>query len=89
MKRDTSLTKFTAIFRHVFPASLTDVSADYCQIALVDESGKIRTQMGTQKDQKWSQCLGRLVRYHPVTITVTVTNSVNIMFAVDLFNRTV
>jgi hypothetical protein len=46
-ERDSSSAKFTAIFRHVFPALLPDVSADYCRRALVDESGMIRTQMGT------------------------------------------
>jgi hypothetical protein len=44
-------------------ASLPEFSTGYCQRALVDESGMIRTQMG-------SKCLGSLVRYHSVTVTV-------------------
>jgi hypothetical protein len=34
------------------------------QTALLDESGMIRTQMGSTIDQKWSQCMGRFVRYN-------------------------
>jgi hypothetical protein len=35
--------KFTAISHRVSPASLSDVSAGYCQRYLVDESGLIGT----------------------------------------------
>jgi hypothetical protein len=45
MRRDTSEAKFTVISRHVSPASLLVVSVGYFQRTLVDESGKIRTQM--------------------------------------------
>jgi hypothetical protein len=45
MKGDTSSAKFTAISRQVSP-SLLGVSAGYCQRALVNEPGKIRTQVG-------------------------------------------
>jgi hypothetical protein len=45
MKRDTSQAKFMAISHHVSPALLSDVSADYCQTALAEESGMIRTQV--------------------------------------------
>jgi hypothetical protein len=47
------------------------VSAGYCQKALVDESGIIRAQMGTHNGWKWSQCVGCLVWYHPITVTIT------------------
>jgi hypothetical protein len=45
-EQDTSLEKFTAISRQVSPDSPPDVSAGYCQITLVAESGKPRTQTG-------------------------------------------
>jgi hypothetical protein len=31
---------------------------------------------GPRRDQKWSQCLGRLVRYHPVTASATVSQEI-------------
>jgi hypothetical protein len=45
MKRDTSSAKFTAVSRQVSLALLLNVSAGYCQRALVEESGMIRGQM--------------------------------------------
>jgi hypothetical protein len=42
--KDTSL-QISAISHQVSPASLPDVSDGYCQRALVNESGMIRTQM--------------------------------------------
>jgi hypothetical protein len=54
-------------------ASLLRICAGYYKINLVDELRMIRTQMGNKIDQKWSQCMGRFVRYHPVKQTVTVT----------------
>jgi hypothetical protein len=59
-----------ATSREVSPASLPEFSTGYCQRALVDESGMIRTQMGTHNRQKLWKCLGSLVRYHSVTVTV-------------------
>jgi hypothetical protein len=47
--KDTSLAKFRAISGQVFPASLLGVSTDYCQRALVDESGMTVSQMGNEK----------------------------------------
>jgi hypothetical protein len=44
-ERDTSSAKFTVTSRQVTPASLPGVSTDYCQRALVDEIGIIRTQI--------------------------------------------
>jgi hypothetical protein len=38
----------TGICCQVSPALLPDISAGNCQRALMDESGIIRTQMGTQ-----------------------------------------
>jgi hypothetical protein len=38
--------KFMAISHQVSPASLTGVSACYCQRATVNEQGIIRTQLG-------------------------------------------
>jgi len=46
------------ISRQVYPASLPDVSAGYCQRALVDESGMIRTQMGTHNISEMVAVLG-------------------------------
>jgi hypothetical protein len=45
-ERDTSSAKFTAISYQISPASTLDASAGFCQRALVDELGMIRTQMG-------------------------------------------
>jgi hypothetical protein len=47
--RDTSPAKLTDISKKKSPVSLLSVSAgtSICQRALVDESGMIRTQMGT------------------------------------------
>jgi hypothetical protein len=45
--RDTSLEKLTDIYRQVYRCFLLDVSAGICQSVLVDESGMIRTEMGT------------------------------------------
>jgi hypothetical protein len=44
---DTSWTKFTVISRQVSPVSALGVSAGYCQRAMLDELGVIRTQMGS------------------------------------------
>jgi hypothetical protein len=52
----------TAISRQVSPASLVDVSAGNCLGALVDKLGMIRIRWGRTIDQKWSQCMGHLVR---------------------------
>jgi hypothetical protein len=47
-ERDTSPAKLTYSYRHVFfLTSLLGVCGGICQRALVDESGMIRTQMGT------------------------------------------
>jgi hypothetical protein len=61
--------------RQVSPASLLVVSAGYCERDLEDESEMIRTQMGNIMCQKWSQCMGRLVRQQHVTVTVNYTDS--------------
>jgi hypothetical protein len=45
--RDTSLEKLTEIYRQVYRCFLLDVSAGIFQSVLVDESGMIRTEMGT------------------------------------------
>jgi hypothetical protein len=47
-ERDTSSAKFTDILAKFFHALLLGVSADFCQIALMDESGMIRTHMVKQ-----------------------------------------
>jgi hypothetical protein len=40
------------------------------------ESGIIRTQMGTHnRSENGPQCMGRLVRYHTVTVTETVSDT--------------
>jgi hypothetical protein len=41
-----------------FPASLLGVSASYCQRALVDESGMIRTQTGKCSGSEISRSAG-------------------------------
>jgi hypothetical protein len=69
------------------PASLLGVCAGYCQRALVDESAIVRTQMGTLKDLRWSQCMGRLIRYHPVTVTVHKEKKVSIFVKSDVFGK--
>jgi hypothetical protein len=43
--RDASVAKLTNISRHVSPALLPGVSAGIGQRSLVDESGKIKTEM--------------------------------------------
>jgi hypothetical protein len=45
--RDTSLVKTTAVSRQMSHALLVAASADYYQRSLMDESGMIRTLMGT------------------------------------------
>jgi hypothetical protein len=59
----------SSISRLVPPASLLNVATGYCQRAVADESGVISIQMGTQNRSEWSQCMGRLVRYHPLVVT--------------------
>jgi hypothetical protein len=69
-ERDTSKAKFTAISRHVSPASLPDISAYYHE-ALVIYSGNDWNSDGYHTTgQKWSQCLGHAVINHPVKVTV-------------------
>jgi hypothetical protein len=41
--------------------------------SLVDESGMVRNQMGTQTFRKWSQSMGHFVQYHPATVTSNST----------------
>jgi hypothetical protein len=60
MKRDTPWAKFTNIPHEVSPASLPDVSAGYCQRALVDEPVMIVTQMGTHNRSEVAAVLGTL-----------------------------
>jgi hypothetical protein len=66
MRRDTSSAKFTAISRQVSPASLLGVSAGYYQRALVDESGRIRTQMGKHNRSVMVSVYGTLCAIPPV-----------------------
>jgi hypothetical protein len=47
-----------AIPHQVFPALLPDVSAGYCQGAVVDESGMIRTQVGVHNRSEMAAVLG-------------------------------
>jgi hypothetical protein len=63
--RDISPAKLTDIYRQVFPASLLGISADIFHIALMDESGMIRTQMGTHNDQKVAAVHGTLCTIPP------------------------
>jgi hypothetical protein len=58
-ERCTSSAKFSAFFDKFIPASLLDVSAAYWQRGLVDESGMIRTQVGTQNITKSGVVLGK------------------------------
>jgi hypothetical protein len=68
MKEILRVQNSTAISREVSFALLLDVCAGNYQRALVDESGKIRTQMGTHN------CNGRSARvalyHHPVAVIV-------------------
>jgi hypothetical protein len=47
-----------AISHQVSPASVPDVSADYYQRSLLDESGMIGTQMGTHNRSEMVAVLG-------------------------------
>jgi hypothetical protein len=47
-----------AISRHASPPSLPDLSAAYCQRPLVDESGMIKTQIGTHNTSEMVALLG-------------------------------
>jgi hypothetical protein len=60
---------FLSKFLH---ASILSVSPGYCQKALVDGSEMIGTKMDPHYIREWSHCLGRLLRYHPLTVKVTV-----------------
>jgi hypothetical protein len=74
----------------VSPASLLDVSAGYFQRGLVEESAMIRSQTGKESRQKWSQCMGHLVRYHLATVTVAAVARINMpspLYAV-VFSKT-
>jgi hypothetical protein len=51
-----------------FLASLLGVSADICQRSLVDRN-YLNLDGDAQQIRKWSQCMGRFVRHHPVTVT--------------------
>jgi hypothetical protein len=68
MKEIIRLQNSTVISRQVSFALLLDVCAGNYQRGLVDESGKIRTQMGTHN------CNGRSARvalyHHPVAVIV-------------------
>jgi hypothetical protein len=57
--RSTSSAKFQDISRQP-PASLLGVCDGICQTALVDESGKIRTEMGTHNEKNKSTIHGTL-----------------------------
>jgi hypothetical protein len=48
MKKDTCRQNSLTFLAKFLPASLLGVSAGYCQGALVDESGIIRSEMGTR-----------------------------------------
>jgi hypothetical protein len=58
---DISSAKFTDISRQVSLDSLVVVSAGTCQRSLLDESGMIITQIGTNNRLKWSRCMGHYV----------------------------
>jgi hypothetical protein len=51
-ERDTSPTKLMNIFRQVSPCLVLDVFAGIYKSALVDDSGMMRTQMGTHNRLK-------------------------------------
>jgi hypothetical protein len=58
--------KFKDVSHHLF-ALLLDVSGatrEHC----VDESGVLELGWGLTVDQKWSQCLGCIVRHHPLKV---------------------
>jgi hypothetical protein len=57
-ERDISSAKSTANSRQVSPALLVGVSVVYCQRALVDESGMMRTHMGTHNVSEMVAVLG-------------------------------
>jgi hypothetical protein len=73
MKRQTSWAKFTIISRQVSPALLPDVSAGYCQKALVDKSGMIRAQMRTHNRPVMVAVYGTPCVISPATLTVTAS----------------
>jgi hypothetical protein len=66
--RRQNLWPFLATF---LSASLQDISSVYCQKDLVNKSEMIKNQLGNTRYIRWSQCLGRLVRYHHVTVTAS------------------
>jgi hypothetical protein len=53
------------ILANFLPASLVGVSDGICHRALVDESGMIRTQMGSTVDQKMTAVHGALCTIPP------------------------
>jgi hypothetical protein len=59
------------MFGKLLPASLLGVVAVYCQIALVDESGRIRTQTGTY-------CRSEIVAVHGTPCAIPPRNSNNV-----------
>jgi len=57
-----------AISCQISPALLPDVSAGYCQRALVDESGMIRTQIGMHNRSE-------MFTVHGMPCTISLCNS--------------
>jgi hypothetical protein len=53
----------------------------------VGESGMMRTQMGKHIRQEWLQCMGRLVRYHPVN-AVTVPSYTYVIIVIVTIMQT-
>jgi len=72
--RDTSPAKLAHFLAKFPPASLLGVSVGIYQRALVDESGMIRTQMGTHnRSEIVSSAWDALyIRCNPVTVTSTL-----------------
>jgi hypothetical protein len=69
-ERDTSSANSRISLVKFLPASLIDASAGSCLRPLVNESGMTRSETGTHRIFiKWSQCVDRLKRYHPVTVS--------------------
>jgi hypothetical protein len=68
-----------AICHQVSSASLPETLVPIAK-ALLEESGVDVSQMGQTTDRKWSQCLGRLVRYHPLKTVTVISFSRCILF---------
>jgi hypothetical protein len=72
MKRDTSSAKFKVnflpLFLRCYQMSLLVIARELWHM----NQERLELRQGCKIDQKWLQCLGCLMRCHPITVTVSL-----------------